>query len=155
MIIVKEIPMKRSYVHASVLCVLSFIISPVASYAHSSHNSDGISIETLLETEKSWDGVEYAPYPAGTPQLSVLKITISPNTSLDWHEHPMPNAAYVEKGALTVEKQATGKTRTLQAGEVLPEMVDSAHRGYTGPEGATLVVFYAGKKGLPLSKPVK
>lgn len=57
------------------------------------------------------------------------------------------------KGVLTVEKQATGEKRTLHAGEVLPEMVNSAHRGYTGSEGATLIVFYAGQKGIELAKP--
>ncbi|WP_371441360.1 hypothetical protein [Candidatus Sodalis sp. SoCistrobi] len=65
----------------------------------------------------------------------------------------MPNAAYVLEGALTVEKKANGQKRTLKAGEVVSEMVDSAHRGYTGKEGVTLVVFYAGQKGIPLSKP--
>nr|WP_254304277.1 hypothetical protein [Candidatus Sodalis sp. SoCistrobi] len=57
------------------------------------------------------------------------------------------------EGALTVEKKANGQKRTLKAGEVVSEMVDSAHRGYTGKEGVTLVVFYAGQKGIPLSKP--
>lgn len=97
----------------------------------------------------------YKEYPKGTPQLSVLKITIAPNTSLAWHEHPIPNAAYVLNGVLTVEKKATGEKRLLKAGEVLPEMVDSAHRGYTGKESVTLVVFYAGQKGVPLSKPAE
>ncbi|WP_256137931.1 hypothetical protein [Serratia quinivorans] len=58
-------------------------------------------------------------------------------------------------GVLTVEKKSTGEKRVLKAGEVLPEMVDSAHRGYTGKEGVTLVVFYAGQKGTPLSKAVE
>lgn len=120
-----------------------------------SEGTAGIKVEKLLETDKSWDGVLYKAYPKGTPQLSVLKITVAPNTSLAWHEHPMPNAAYVLNGVLTVEKKATGEKRTLKAGEVLPEMVDNAHRGYTGKEGVTLVVFYAGQQGLPLSKPVE
>lgn len=112
------------------------------------------TVEKLLETEYSWDGTLYSSYPTGTPQLSVLKITIPPETSLDWHKHPIPNAAYVQQGELTVEKRADGETRTLHAGEVLPEMVNSAHRGYAGKEGATLIVFYAGQKGIDLSKPV-
>jgi len=122
--------------------------------AHSSVAAN-INVEKLLETEQSWDGVSYKGYPKGTPQISVLRITIAPNTSLAWHEHPIPNAAYVLDGTLTVEKKATGEKRLLKTGEVLPEMVDSAHRGYTGKEGVTLVVFYAGQKGIPLSKPVE
>lgn len=113
-----------------------------------------VTVEKLLETENSWDGALYSPYPTDTPQLSVLKITIPPNSSLDWHEHLVPNAAYVQQGELTVEKRVSGETRTLHAGEVLPEMVNSAHRGYAGKDGVTLIVFYAGQKGIDLSRPV-
>ncbi|MGP0828109.1 MULTISPECIES: cupin domain-containing protein [unclassified Serratia (in: enterobacteria)] len=116
---------------------------------------DSINVEKLLETEKSWDGVHYKEYPKGTPQLSILRITVAPNTSLAWHEHPIPNAGYILKGSLTVEKKITGEKRFLKAGEVLAEMVDGVHRGYTGKEGVTLVVFYAGKKGIPLSTPAE
>ncbi|MGP0823210.1 cupin domain-containing protein, partial [Serratia sp. CY81489] len=136
----------------SICTVVAFLIASPYTAAHND-GTPGINVEKLLETEKSWDGVLYKEYPKGTPQLSVLKITVAPNTSLAWHEHPIPNAAYVLNGVLTVEKKATGEKRLLKAGEVLPEMVDSAHRGYTGEEGVTLVVFYAGQKGLPLSKP--
>ncbi|PKH24704.1 cupin [Enterobacterales bacterium CwR94] len=135
------------------LSACAFLLSSHAALAHSA-SAPGVSIEKLLETEQSWDGERYSTYPQGTPQLSVLKITIAPNTALAWHTHPIPNAAYVAEGVLTVEKKSTGEKRTLQQGEVLPEMVDSAHRGYTGKEGVTLVVFYAGQQGVPLSKPV-
>jgi quercetin dioxygenase-like cupin family protein len=138
----------------SICTAVVFLINPFFAMALSG-GTPGINVEKLLETEKSWDGILYKEYPMGTPQLSVLKITVAPNTSLAWHEHPTPNAAYVLNGVLTVEKKATGEKCLLKAGEVLPEMVDSAHRGYTGQEGVTLVVFYAGQKGLPLSKPTE
>ncbi|MCW1829954.1 cupin domain-containing protein [Enterobacter asburiae] len=136
----------------SVCIVITFLSFPKVITVQSSGNP-AISVEKLLETELSWDGMFYKEYPKGNPQLSVLRITIAPNTRLAWHEHLVPNAAYVLNGVLTVEKKATGQKKLLKAGEVLPEMVDSAHRGYTGKEGVTLVVFYAGQKGLPLSKP--
>lgn len=138
----------------SICTSVVFLITPFFTMAQNDVTA-GIHVEKLLETEKSWDGVSYKKYPGGVPQLSVLKITVAPNTTLAWHEHPIPNAAYVLNGMLTVEKKATGQKRQLVAGEVLPEMVDSAHRGYTGKEGVTLVVFYAGQKGVPLSKPVQ
>jgi quercetin dioxygenase-like cupin family protein len=107
--------------------------------------------DVLLKTSQSWDGVAYKGYPAGEPEITVLKIIIPPNTSLPWHTHPMPNAAYVLAGELTVEKKQDGSKRQLHAGETLPEMVDALHRGYTGKDGATLIVFYAGSKGQALS----
>ncbi|TNH43091.1 cupin domain-containing protein [Photorhabdus luminescens] len=147
--------MQLSIQTLSVFTSFAFLIAPFFTQAHDSNTAAGINVEKLLETEKSWDGVFYQEYPKGTPQLSVLKITIAPNTSLDWHEHPVPNAAYVLDGVLTAEKKSSGEKRLLKAGEVVSEMVDSAHRGYTGKEGVTLLVFYAGQKGIPLSKPVK
>lgn len=112
----------------------------------------GVAVETLLKTGASWDGVPYKAYPAGSPELTVLKITIPPRTALPWHTHPMPNAAYVASGDLTVEKEEGGKTIHLVAGDVLPEMVDARHRGVTGDAGVVLIVFYAGTKGMPLSQ---
>ncbi|MEK9499076.1 cupin domain-containing protein [Photorhabdus sp. P32] len=147
--------MRLSIQSLSVFTSFALLIAPFFTQAHDSNTAAGIKVEKLLETEKSWDGVFYQEYPKGTPQLSVLKITIAPNTSLDWHEHPIPNAAYVLDGELTAEKKSSGEKRLLKAGEAVSEMVDSAHRGYTGKEGVTLLVFYAGQKGIPLSKPVK
>ena len=112
----------------------------------------GVTVETLIKTEASWDGSPYQAYPAGPPELTVLKISIAPNTALPWHTHPMPNAAYVVSGELLVEKQEGGATKRLVAGDVLPEMVQSRHRGLTGAAGVVLIVFYAGTKGMPLSE---
>src|ERR1700737_2240451 len=84
-----------------------------------------IQSETLLSSTSSWDGVPYEAYSSGQPQLSVLKITIPPHTQMKWHTHPMPNAAYVLSGELTVEKKEGGATKILTAGQVLPEMVNT------------------------------
>ncbi|KAB2725214.1 cupin domain-containing protein [Brucella intermedia] len=144
----------RLYVYSLWFFASFSLIFPLSAHADA-NNTPGVKSEKLLETEQSWDGTVYKAYPEGTPQLSVLKITISPYTSLAWHEHPAPNVGYILEGVLTVEKKSTGEKRTLKAGEVLPETVDIAHRGYTGKEGATILVFYAGKKGLPLSRPAQ
>ncbi|MFT4465363.1 MAG: hypothetical protein ACMX3H_19680 [Sodalis sp. (in: enterobacteria)] len=93
--------------------MLYFYHHPFFIQAHESNKDGGINVEKLLEMEKSWDGVSYQAYPKGTPQLSILKITVAPNTSLPWHEHPIPNAAYVLKGALTVEKKRMAKNTRL------------------------------------------
>lgn len=110
-----------------------------------------VKTETLLQTKSSWDGVAYQRYPEGAPLLSVLKITIPPRTTLAWHTHPMPNAAYVLSGELQVEKRDGGLIKRITEGEVLAEMVGSVHRGITGDKPVTLIVFYAGSNGLPLS----
>ena len=114
-----------------------------------------VQSKVLLQTETSWDGSALAAYPAGKPEMSVLRISIPPNTALAWHTHPMPNAAYVLSGDLLVEKKEGGQKKRIKSGEVLPELVGVAHRGVTGKSGAVLIVFYAGTKGMPLSEPVK
>ena len=110
-----------------------------------------ITIETLAKTTSSWDGAPYRAYPSGQPQLTVLKITIAPHTTLKWHYHPMPNAAYILSGDLTLEKK-DGSKKHFIAGQALTETVGSIHRGISGADPAVLIVFYAGTPGLALSR---
>jgi quercetin dioxygenase-like cupin family protein len=111
-----------------------------------------VQTETLLRSSASWDGAPYKAYPQGSPEMTVLKITIPAHSSLPWHTHPMPNAAYVLSGQITVEKKENGMTKVITAGQVLPEMVDALHRGTTGDTPVVLIVFYAGTKDMPLSQ---
>tara|TARA_R100000388_G_C7133182_1_gene106430 strand:- start:18 stop:461 length:444 start_codon:yes stop_codon:yes gene_type:complete len=116
------------------------------------NESNSVKVETLMKTTQSWDGVDYGPYPIGHPELSILKIEIPPNTTLPWHTHPMPNAAYVVRGSLTVETQS-GQKLLLSEGDTLPETVDTVHRGTSGSQAVELIVFYAGVKGQSLNGP--
>jgi len=38
-----------------------------------------------------------------------LKITLPPHTKLEWHSHPIPSAAYIVAGELTVERKKDRK----------------------------------------------
>ena len=132
----------------STFSALLLAMSAVAAAA----DAPAVKAETLLNTSQSWDGTAYEMYPSGRPELTVLRLTIAPNTTLPWHTHPMPNAAYVVSGELLVEKQEGGAQKRLVAGDVLPEMVNTRHRGVSGGEGVVLIVFFAGTKGLKLSE---
>lgn len=78
--------------------------------------ADGnVTTETLLRATTSWNNVPYQAYPAGVPEIAVLKITIPAKCVLRWHEHPMPTAAYVLSGEITVE-ETDGKTQRFIAG---------------------------------------
>lgn len=112
----------------------------------------GVTVEQLLKTSESWDGEPYAPYPAGPPQITVLKIVIPANTALGWHTHPMPNMAYVLSGELFVETRDGKHKLLLKPGQVLPEVVKTEHRGTSGDKPVELIVFYAGGTGMPLSE---
>jgi quercetin dioxygenase-like cupin family protein len=132
------------------ITMLAFILCQAGNAV--GENQPAIQSETLLRSSSSWDGEPYTAYPAGQPELSVLKITIPPHTQLKWHTHPMPNAGYILSGELTVERKEDGKTQHFTAGQVVAEMVDALHRGVTGDGPVTLIVFYAGVEGMPLSK---
>jgi quercetin dioxygenase-like cupin family protein len=134
---------------ASKIVVLALSLLALGSL--SAQEKATVTIEKILDTETAWDGSSYGSYPDGQPELSVLKITIPPNTALPWHTHPIPNAGYVVSGELTVERK-DGERKVVKQGEVLPETVDSIHRGISGNRPVTLIVFYAGARGLPLSQ---
>jgi hypothetical protein len=50
---------------------------------------------------------------------------------------------------LKVESKDGHHQTTLHAGDVLPEMVGTVHRGVTGDTPVELIVFYAGAKDIP------
>lgn len=108
--------------------------------------------ETLLRTGSSWDGEPYKHYPSGQPELTILKITLPPHSELEWHCHPVPNAAYILSGELTLERKEDGKKQHFVAGQAVSETVDTLHRGLTGREAVELIVFYAGSPGVPLTQ---
>jgi quercetin dioxygenase-like cupin family protein len=110
-----------------------------------------IDVQQILQTTQSWDGSDYKSYPTGQPQLTVLRITVPPNTALHWHHHPVISVGYVLSGELTLEKKATGERTVIHAGQALAETVQTTHRGFTTNEPVELVVFYAGQVGLPIT----
>jgi quercetin dioxygenase-like cupin family protein len=139
--------MKKYLTFLSPLLSLLFCLVPTALCA----GEPQIKVEQVLQTTQSWDGSPYTSYPTGQPQLTVLRITIPPNTALHWHRHPIISVAYVLSGQLTLEKRDTGERTILQAGQAVAETVQTTHRGFTTDEPVELIVFYAGQGGLPLS----
>ena len=106
--------------------------------------------ELLLQTTQSWDGVRYPPYPAGQPEVSIVRWRIDPHRTLDWHAHPSINVAYVLSGQLTVTRE-NGQSMTVGPGMALAETVNTLHKGQSGDEPVDLIVFYAGVPGTPLT----
>lgn len=124
----------------------------VAMAAGPAQAASTVESEKLLQTDRAWNGRVYDPYPCGKVELSMLKITIPPHTSLAWHRHTVPNAAFVLSGSVTVQDRDTGKSTTVHAGEALAEMVGAVHRGVNdGDEPAVLLVTYAGIEGVPVT----
>jgi quercetin dioxygenase-like cupin family protein len=132
---------------AIILCVLSFTAQ--AQAVATGHR------DMLLQADHSWNGVAYAHYPSGQPQLTTIKLTIPAHTALPWHYHPFPNAGYVLSGELTLEDRHTGKKQTFHTGQSFAESVNDIHRGVSGNSPTVLLLTYAGTPGIPTSIPAK
>jgi quercetin dioxygenase-like cupin family protein len=122
------------------------------SVLRAQQSSGPVQFEPLMQSTSSWDGTPYKAYPTGQPQLSVVKVTLAPHTTMKWHTHAVPNAGYVLSGEVTVESK-DGAKKHFTAGQVIPETVDIVHRGVSGDQPTVLIVFYAGTPGVPLSQP--
>jgi quercetin dioxygenase-like cupin family protein len=109
--------------------------------------------EVLVSSDAAWNGKPYEGYPAGRPQLTVVRISIPAHATLPWHTHPAPNATYIVSGHLTVEDRASGRKRTLKTGDAFNEQVGAEHRGLTDDEPCVVVVTYSGTAGVPTSVP--
>jgi len=106
----------------------------------------------LLQARQSWYGEPYEYYPNGQPELTIKKFVIAANTELPWHLHPVPSAAYIISGTLTVESQDGTVRKVFKPGEALASPVNILHRGVSGDQPVELVVFYAGTPDMPTVK---
>jgi len=134
------------------LVIVTFMVTLFGQVTAVQNGQSAVQSETLLRCSSSWDGELYSSYPTGQPELSILKITIPPHTKLEWHSHPMPSAAYIVSGELTLERKKDGKTQHFTAGQAVSETVDTLHRGVTGDEPVVLIAFYAGSPDVPLNQ---
>lgn len=105
------------------------------------------SAATLARAQASWDGRTLPAYPAGPPEISILKVTIPPGAELPLHLHPVINAGYMLRGELTA-MTPEGEELHLKAGDTIIEVVNKAHYGRNaGTEPVEIVLFYAGYAG--------
>ena len=112
---------------------------------------NGLQVEVLTKSSRSWDGRPLPHYSAGIPEITILKITIPPGAVLPEHEHPVINAGVLLKGELTVITREH-KTLHLKAGDPIVEVVGTWHYGKNeSSEPAEIIVFYAGVQGEPIT----
>tara|TARA_R110001583_G_scaffold17310_3_gene70147 strand:- start:1258 stop:1677 length:420 start_codon:yes stop_codon:yes gene_type:complete len=110
-----------------------------------------ITIIKLAETTKSWNGDKLPNYLEGNAKVTILKITIPPNTKLETHKHLEINAGVLLKGELTVISEQND-TLYLKAGDPIVELVNTWHYGKNeGKIPAEIIVFYAGVEGTPIT----
>lgn len=108
----------------------------------------------VIRTVSAWDGSSLGTYLAGPVELTILRVSVPPGAHSDWHTNPTPVAVYVMSGELHIAVQGTTDRQIIGAGDGFAEIRSMVNRhGTGGPEGAELVVFFAGAPGLPLLGP--
>ena len=123
--------------------------SPFAQY----DRVDSVLKLELARTSQSWDGAILPDYPAGQPELVVMRYVFPAGSRLPWHHHPVINYGILQQGELTIVR-VDGKKKVVRAGEAVVEMVDSVHCGMNlGDRPVVLDMFYVAQKGQVLSIP--
>ncbi|PKM42907.1 MAG: cupin domain-containing protein [Gammaproteobacteria bacterium HGW-Gammaproteobacteria-1] len=131
---------------AAALCLAALFSTTVHA------ESGTVTVGTLAQSTRSWNGTTLPAYPAAPPEISVLRIEVAPGAQLPLHRHPVINAGYMISGELTVITEQN-ETLHLKAGDAVVEVVNTWHQGRNeGREPAVIVVFYAGVVGVPLSE---
>jgi quercetin dioxygenase-like cupin family protein len=112
--------------------------------------AEGVSVTPLAKETASWDGKPIV-YPGGQAEVTALLVEVAPGAQTGWHCHLVPSFAYLLEGTLELALD-DGRTKRLQAGDALAEVVSRLHNGRNvGSTPVKLVVFYTGAAGLPLS----
>ncbi len=112
--------------------------------------------ELIAESFLSWNGDSLPSYPEGKPKISIVKVTIPPQSELPKHYHPVINAGVLLKGELTVV-DIRGNVLEMKAGDPIVEVVNTVHYGVNkGNEPAEILVFYAGEanKEIVVKEPI-
>ena len=112
---------------------------------------NAVHVEVLAKTTHSWDGSPLPEYLKGTPEVTILRITIPPGVELPLHKHPEINAGVLLSGQLTVVTD-DNRILHLKAGEPIVEVVNKWHYGKNeGNTAAEILVFYAGVLDTPIT----
>ena len=128
-----------------------YIFLIISFWGCKSNKNKEIEVITLAKSTKSWNGHPLPKYPEGEPEVTILKITIPPKTTLPLHQHPEINAGVLLKGNLTVISE-TKDTLHLKTGDPIIELVNKWHYGINeGSNPVEIIVFYAGIKGKPIT----
>jgi len=108
--------------------------------------SEAVNVLPLLKTATSWDGQSIV-YPQGKAEITAMQVEIAPGAETGWHTHSVPSFAVMIEGRFEVQLK-DGRFRSLQAGDVLAEVVNTLHTGRkVGTVPVKLVVFYVGIEG--------
>ena len=136
------------------LLLLPFLLGfyqPLLSEENHDNNKSGVLVNTLLKSTTQRNGELLPKYPRSYSEITILKITIPPNTVLPPHTHPVINSEVIIKGILEITDKDWTK-QIFKKDEAFNEVVNIIHSAKViGETPVEVIVFYAGTKKLPLT----
>jgi quercetin dioxygenase-like cupin family protein len=136
----------RDVVKMLTCALISYLVTPVLAF-----EDPAVRVDPLAKSVASWNGTLMPAYPAGQPEVTILRFRIAPGARLPMHKHPVINAGVMLAGELTVITEK-GQTLHLKAGDPIIEVVEQWHYGHNqGADPVELIIFYAGVQGQPIT----
>jgi len=104
---------------------LALALGPASLAAEAAPQGPYGSVKEILRTSTSTIG-EPLRYPAGTPSIRTVVVTLQPGETTAKHHHGTPLFIYILEGDVSVDYGAHGK-RTYRAGDAFMEGMSEPH----------------------------
>jgi quercetin dioxygenase-like cupin family protein len=143
-------------VHAFCVAAAAFLAGSLmpALAQDKSREAVGSDAKVVLKTTKTMLDKPLAYSHAGTPELTMMALTMQPDGHTSLHKHPSPTAGFVMEGA--VEVRSENVVLKVKAGEGFLEPIDGPMQIWNTNAGVSkLVIFVADTEGTPVAAPVK
>jgi quercetin dioxygenase-like cupin family protein len=126
-----------------------FLFLTLSAVGHDPEPS--VKVQLLAKSTESWDGTDLPDFSEAQTEVTMLKITIAPKSTMDMHKHPVINAGYMLSGSLTVHSE-NGRILKINEGDAIVEMVNHWRYGVNESDRpVTILVTYFGPFGSKLS----
>src|SRR5262245_24309584 len=91
--------MTREIMNRNVALSLLSILFAVGCASHNRETTELSEFKgtVVAKATASWDGAALPAYPPGTPEITIVRIVVPPNTKLPVHKHPVINAGVLTR----------------------------------------------------------
>lgn len=106
-----------------------------------------ISVEKILKSSATWNGVALSDHFSQDHEVTMVKISIGPGERLPMHSHPVMSVSYILSGELTVISDMS-EQKVFHTGQAFLGLINQNHYGMNNTESEVEVLaVYLGKQG--------
>src|SRR4051794_7667645 len=127
------------------MALASMLAATTAIAQDKSREVAGSDAKVVLKTTKTMIDKPISLPQTGTPEITMMVVTMEPNGHTSLHKHPSPTFGYVMEGV--VEVRAESVVKKVKAGEAFMEPIDSPMQIWnTGDVVSKLVICVVGSE---------